>query len=339
MRGRRRFHRYAAVSLVVAAFSVASPLGAHAQGSAVYVTSNGTTVNVAGLLADGFTMEELRSLDLQVPMINMLVSSGTATVAQAQHLAQSLLATPPKLVSAQTGPLPSGVVLPSFPAGPLTSCSSGTGAYYDVYTGTGWNEATAYTTMGDSTSKSSSDGFYDSLGLWSTTNNVGADIGLGTPGSGSSATWTMYENGPYGHWDPSSGYTISQATYPEVYLELTIPTTSYLGITVIDPTTWTVLYNPDVYVGTSYGFTTSGANEEIYRFDSIAQNGGEDLTDGSSLTEQSWTHEYEYNSNGYQLVTSYGREAGPECTAAEKATVSVNSYTAWYDSNISVSYS
>ncbi len=300
--------------------------------SRTFTTSNGTIVNVSPLLADGLTEQQISALDLHVPMFDQLITTGKVTPVQAQHLAMSLLNTPVHRESATPGRGHPPVAAPPPPG----DCWSGTGASYYVFTQPGYNEQTGYVNLGTTYNGSGTDGFYASSGVWSTATSTGADIGVYTKGNGSSATWNLFESGNYDHWWPSN-YTFSQSAHPYIYEEVTIPSPNYLGLTIIDANTWTTIYSVNVYVSSSYGFTTSGANDEMYRMDSIAQN-TENLTDGSYLSYQSWSNVYEYNSYGYNLVTSYGLMAGPQCSSKEVATVKVWSSSAWYASDISITY-
>lgn len=297
-----------------------------------------STFNEAPLLAAGLSQTTIDALGNNAAVVLDLLESGQLPTAQAPHLTQSLLNTPVQALR-NDGHAPvaaPGLGGPTAVASPMRQdCVAGTGAYYDVWTQTGYSQESGTVTLGTTyNGNSKNDAFYASLGA--STGYGNADMGIWTSGpssTGAAPTWYIFEGGTYeSHW---TSVSFSQATYPTVYLDLQVGNNT-LTLQIIDPTTGSVIGKYRTDVSANYHFNSRGRGVALYRFDSIAQN-AENFTDGSTLTGQAWQNVKEYSGNLGQLVTSYGAEAGPQCSAAEVATISYTQ-TPWYDSNVSINY-
>jgi len=224
---------------------------------------------------------------------------------------------------------------------------SGTGAWYRIDTScnnSNWSQtAISYCLPESVFSAQATDGFYVSLGIYSTITGAGADIGL-TLMNGSETLWMVYEFDANG-WQ--SGSTIIDRTITPCIDVLVFPNNNNsASLIVADANNGSVL-GLDTFnnMDSAIQLNSNGTNIGFYRFDSIAQ-APENLTDGSymkGVNSSNWI----LFSNTPNLPTlvfpsyvgdAYGYPPGKCCSPAEVATISTTNELNWYQAIVSISY-
>lgn len=301
-----------------------------ASGQAPPSTTGPAGRAAAALVADGVGLAAARALGAQALVLDQLVASGTIPASRVGGAAASLLGALSR---------PSGATREVRPAAtpPVGDCTAGSGASYDVFTGTapGYSVESATVQLGTTANaNTANDAFYASLGADTAAGSV--DVGLWSPGSGTTATWYGYADGTLTGW-AYSAISVPQGTDPAVILSVLVGT----GALTLD--VWNA--STDTVIGTAtfsepgYGFS-GGAGVGLYRFDSLAQN-AENLADGSSLGGEAWSGATVTPAGGTTAEAVSPRlvsTAGPECSRAEQATVQVLSQTKWSASDVSIVY-
>lgn len=239
-------------------------------------------------------------------------------------------------------------ILSSQPQWQELSWDENNGAHWYIKSKTGYREATGFTTL-PTVNVTTNDYPYMYFGAYTSDGALCSDAGVRFEASRNG--WYPFVNILI--WNPSiSGYGQHWKVFDEKKITINNPyinyrVTSYssydkFDLVIIDPSDWSTICSYSIkstdIVSGSNPVNSSYSNLTMTRETTLAQV-TENLNNGSYLHNAKWSNVWIYwTTNQDQWTDTYTEEAGKANKPEHWACVTVNSYTPWYEDDISIDY-